>query len=134
MPTPGSLQSAAEYHCVPAQVDNAERGFSFVQDGPLDMRMGPSAVSSAEDIINSWSEADLGRIFREYGEERAWRHIAHKIVEVRQSLPSEAMRWKGSEVRLTGVLLCVPTLQSNHWEFLWCTEEICPCTIYLLIV
>ena len=44
--------------------------------------MSPSAVSSAEDIVNSWSEADLGRIFREYGEERAWRHIARKIVEV----------------------------------------------------
>ncbi len=60
----------------------AERGFSFAQDGPLDMRMGPSAGSSAEEIINTWSEADLGRIFREYGEERAWRRIAQKIVEV----------------------------------------------------
>lgn len=64
------------------QVDTAERGFSFAQDGPLDMRMGPSAVASAEEIVNSWSEAELGRIFREYGEERAWRRIASKIVEV----------------------------------------------------
>ena len=63
-------------------MDTAERGFSFAQDGPLDMRMGPSAVASAEEIVNSWSETDLGRIFREYGEERAWRRIASKIVEV----------------------------------------------------
>ena len=64
------------------QVDTAERGFSFAQDGQLDMRMGPSAAHSAEEIINTWSEADLGRIFREYGEERAWRKLAGKIVEV----------------------------------------------------
>lgn len=65
----------------------AERGFSFAQDGPLDMRMGPSAGSSAEEIVNTWSEADLGRIFREYGEERAWRRIAQKIVEVCAAFP-----------------------------------------------
>lgn len=64
------------------QVDSAERGFSFAQDGPLDMRMGPSASHSAEDIVNTWSEAELGRIFREYGEERAWHRIARRIVEV----------------------------------------------------
>ncbi|BDA47390.1 Ribosomal RNA small subunit methyltransferase H [Coccomyxa sp. Obi] len=66
------------------QVDTAERGFSFAKDGPLDMRMGPSALASAEEIVNSWSEAALGRIFREYGEERAWRRLASKIVEVRE--------------------------------------------------
>jgi hypothetical protein len=66
-----------------SQIDTASRGFSFAQDGPLDMRMGPSAQRSAEDIVNTWPEVDLGRIFREWGEERAWRRIAAKIVAVR---------------------------------------------------
>ncbi len=63
-------------------MDSAERGFSFAQDGPLDMRMSPAALQSAEDIVNTWSEAELGCIFREYGEERAWRGIARRLVEV----------------------------------------------------
>lgn len=64
------------------QIDTAERGFSFARDGPLDMRMDPSAQHSAEEIVNTWPEADLGRIFREWGEERAWRSLASKIVQV----------------------------------------------------
>ena len=64
------------------QIDTASRGFSFAQDGPLDMRMGPSVLHSAEDIVNTWSEHELGRIFREWGEERAWRRLAGKIVQV----------------------------------------------------
>lgn len=40
------------------------------------MRMGPSAAASAEQILNTWSEAELGQIFRDYGEERHWRGIA----------------------------------------------------------
>ena len=63
-------------------MDTAERGFSFLRDGPLDMRLGPSAPHSAAEIVNNWSEDELGRIFREYGEERYWRHIAQRIVEV----------------------------------------------------
>ena len=63
-------------------MDTAERGFSFLRDGPLDMRLGPSAPHSAVEIVNNWSEDELGRIFREYGEERYWRHIAQRIVEV----------------------------------------------------
>ena len=64
------------------QIDTASRGFSFAQDGPLDMRMGPSVQYSAEEIVNTWSEHELGRIFREWGEERAWRRLASKIVQV----------------------------------------------------
>ena len=74
------------------QIDTASRGFSFVRDGPLDMRMGPSAQHSAEEIVNTWPEADLGRIFREWGEERAWRRIAAKIVAV-LLLPSLQLMW-----------------------------------------
>ena len=62
--------------CPCCQVDQAHRGFSFSKDAPLDMRMGPSAAASAEQILNTWSEAELGQIFRDYGEERHWRGIA----------------------------------------------------------
>ena len=66
-------------HALPAvQVDQAHRGFSFSKDAPLDMRMGPSAVASAEQLVNTWPEAQLGQIFREYGEERHWKGIASR--------------------------------------------------------
>ena len=70
------------YKMCSLQIDTASRGFSFARDGPLDMRMGPAAQHSAEDIVNTWPEAELGRIFREWGEDRAWRRLASKIVEV----------------------------------------------------
>jgi 16S rRNA C1402 N4-methylase RsmH len=57
-------------------VDSADRGFSFQRDGPLDMRMAPGAALDAATIVNGWPEAELGRLFREYGEERNWRRIA----------------------------------------------------------
>lgn len=63
----------------------AERGFSFMRNGPLDMRFG-SAGQSAADIVNSWSADELERIFREYGEERYARSLAARIVEARSSM------------------------------------------------
>lgn len=69
------------------QLDTAERGFSFRQDGPLDMRMDPTQGESAADIVNHRTEADLVRIFREYGEERFAGRIARQIVEIRQTTP-----------------------------------------------
>jgi 16S rRNA (cytosine1402-N4)-methyltransferase len=54
-------------------LDRAERGFSFMNDGPLDMRMGESAATTAEEIVNAWPEEEIGRILRDYGEERHWR-------------------------------------------------------------
>jgi len=59
--------------------DVSGRGFSFQDDEPLDMRLDHSGESAA-DIVNTWREEDLGRIFREYGEERYWRRVADKIV------------------------------------------------------
>src|SRR5205807_4200218 len=53
------------------QLENAGRGFSIMRNGPLDMRMNPSAPRTAADIINCYSEEDLTRIFRKYGEEPA---------------------------------------------------------------
>ena len=64
------------------QLDTAARGFSFRFTGPLDMRMGPGGLT-AGDIVNHYAEADLERIFREYGEERDARRIARAIVHTR---------------------------------------------------
>lgn len=66
------------------QVDDSQRGFSFLRDGPLDMRMDPNAILSAEEVVNTWSEVRLGQIFREYGEERYWKSIARRIVNARE--------------------------------------------------
>ncbi len=64
------------------QLDTPERGFSFRFDAPLDMRMGRGGPTAA-DVVNDYAEADLERIFREYGEERQARRIARAIVRVR---------------------------------------------------
>lgn len=69
------------------QLDQAARGFSFMREGPLDMRMNPHAEITAATIVNTWSEQDLGRIFREYGEEKQWRAAARVIVQSRTSQP-----------------------------------------------
>ena len=69
------------------QLDDAERGFSFMQDGPLDMRMSAGDGVSAADVVNSASEAELVRIFRELGEERHAVRIARAIVADRKSRP-----------------------------------------------
>mmetsp|Transcript_4359 Transcript_4359/g.11835 ORF Transcript_4359/g.11835 Transcript_4359/m.11835 type:complete len:412 (+) Transcript_4359:165-1400(+) len=66
------------------QIDTAERGFSFLREGPLDMRMDPGARLSAEEAVNTWSEAELGRIIRDYGEEKMWRQVASRIVRARE--------------------------------------------------
>ncbi|KAI8464647.1 MAG: MraW methylase family-domain-containing protein [Monoraphidium minutum] len=69
------------------QLDTAERGFSFAADGPLDMRLDPGGPLSAADAVNGWSEARLGRVLLEYGEERAWKLVARRIVEAREVAP-----------------------------------------------
>lgn len=71
------------------QIDRDERGFSFMREGPLDMRMDPSSPVSAFEVVNSYSEQELGRILREYGEERLWRRIARAVVEERAAGPIE---------------------------------------------
>ena len=73
------LDLGASYH----QLTKAERGFSFSKDAPLDMRFNMSADFSAYDVVNTYKEDDLVRIFSEYGEERFSKRIAKKIVETR---------------------------------------------------
>ena len=66
------------------QIDQAERGFSFMQDGPLDMRMAQAGISAA-DIVNTADEAVLADILFQYGEERSSRRIAKAIIRARSS-------------------------------------------------
>jgi 16S rRNA (cytosine1402-N4)-methyltransferase len=61
------------------QIDDAKRGFSFQQNGPLDMRMGPDAKCTAEEVVNSYSQEDLTQIIKTYGEERAAARLARAI-------------------------------------------------------
>lgn len=70
------------------QLDEAERGFSFQEDGPLDMRMS-NAGESAADVVNTYDEEDLANIIYQYGEERKSRRIAFAIVKRRVDQPFE---------------------------------------------
>ena len=66
------------------QLDNGERGFSYRMDAPLDMRMDQDTAKTAKDIVNNYSEADLTRILRDYGEEPFARQIARTICRARE--------------------------------------------------
>src|SRR5262249_35498346 len=79
------------------QLDRPERGFSLKHDGPLDMRMDPRGGPTAADVVNRASEAELAEIIHRYGEERASRRIARRIVEARRR----------STLRTTGELAAV---------------------------
>lgn len=69
------------------QLDRVERGFSYSKDAPLDMRMDSTSPLTAERVLAEYSEADLRRIFRDYGEERLAPRYAQRIVERRSSSP-----------------------------------------------
>ena len=77
------------------QLDNAERGFTYREDVPLDMRMDQRNALSAYEVVNDYSEENLSRILHEYGEERFARKIAHNICVSRQQAP----------IRTTGELI-----------------------------
>ena len=66
------------------QVDTKERGFSFQQEGPLDMRMNQKQIVSAKEIVNKWKEENLAKILKEYGEECYFRKIARNIIKNRE--------------------------------------------------
>jgi len=71
------------------QIDTAQRGFSFMRSGPLDMRMDQRQVLTAREVVHTWSESELAGIFKRYGDERFSRRIAKQIVRHRQSQPIE---------------------------------------------
>ncbi len=77
------------------QIDEAERGFSFLRDGPLDMRMNPNSSLTAAHIVNQYPEAEIARILFEYGEERRSRQIAKAL----------ALHRKKKEIRTTAELV-----------------------------
>ena len=71
------------------QLDDASRGFSYMQDAPLDMRMDGTAALTAREVVNTWSCEELRRILYEYGEERYAPAIARAIVRTREERPVE---------------------------------------------
>ena len=71
------------------QLDTAERGFTYREDAPLDMRMDQRQTMTARDIVNEYSESELYRIIRDYGEDRFAKNIAKHIVAARQEKPVE---------------------------------------------
>jgi len=72
------------------QLKAPDRGFSFQEPGPLDMRFDPSQQLTAYEVVNRWPERELERIFRDYGEERKARAVAAAIVRARQKKPIES--------------------------------------------
>ena len=92
------------------QLDQAERGFSFMADGPLDMRMSQAGPSAA-DLVAEASEAELADILYHYGEERAARSIARAIVKARQDAPIETT---GALVRVVEAVLPRPKPGQSH--------------------
>lgn len=96
------------------QFDEADRGFSYRYDGPLDMRMDRDDPLSAYDVVNGYSREELEKILREYGEERFSRRIAEKIVEnrpiettmqlveaIKSALPAKVLHGKGHPAKQT---------------------------------
>lgn len=71
------------------QLDNVERGFTYREDTPLDMRMDQSSTLTARDIVNDYSEQELFRVIRDYGEDGFAKNIAKHIVRARQDKPIE---------------------------------------------
>ena len=88
------------------QLDDPERGFSFLNDGPLDMRMDPSRGVSAAQWIATAAEEDIARVFKEYGEERFAKRMARAVVQRRSEKPFER----------TADLAQVLTIANPAWE------------------
>ena len=92
------------------QLDEAERGFSYMENGPLDMRMDKSSPLTAREIVNTWSEEDIKKVLYDYGQERYAPRIAREIVKrradkqiettfelvdiIRSAMPAAALREK----------------------------------------
>jgi len=74
------------------QLDNAERGFSYMEDAPLDMRMDRRQTQTAADLVNPATEQELFRIIRDYGEDRFAKNIAKHIVQARERKPVETTK------------------------------------------
>ncbi len=91
------------------QLDAAERGFSFQQNGPLDMRMDTSRGETAADWLGRADENEIARVLRDFGEERHARRIARRIVETRVSRPIE-----DTATLAALISACVPRPKNNR--------------------
>lgn len=123
------------------QFDQAEKGFSFMREGPLDMRMDPLNPLTAEEIINEWSEEQLGKIFRDFGEEKYWRRAAKAVAEKRRlgrikttkelaAIINDALPRKKKEIHpVTQVFQALRISVNRELEVL---EEVIPKAIKLL--
>lgn len=94
----------ASYH----QLTKQERGFSFMKEAPLDMRFNMDSDFSAYDVVNTYSENDLVKIFSEYGEERFSKRIARTIVETRRKTPI-----KTTTELAELIVQCTPKIKSS---------------------
>jgi 16S rRNA (cytosine1402-N4)-methyltransferase len=106
------------------QFDTPERGFSFLADGPLDMRFDPASPLTAAQIVNEWPEADLADGIRRYGEEPASRRIARAIVRARPvdgtaslaAIIAQAIGRKGGHHPATRVFQALRIMVNNEME------------------
>ncbi|CAB4607784.1 unannotated protein [freshwater metagenome] len=94
------------------QLDERERGFAYSYEAPLDMRMDSTVGKTAADVVNNYSEAELARIFKEYGEERYAKGVAREIVSVRKSTPFTTSTQLAGLI--TKVIPFIPGKSSGH--------------------
>jgi len=94
------------------QLDNAGRGFSYMQNAPLDMRMDKRSSLSAFEAVNNWQEEELKKVFFEYGEERFSKQIAREIVKKRTQAPINTT-FKLNEI-ITGAIPAAARRQPAH--------------------
>lgn len=94
------------------QLDEADRGFAYSYAAPLDMRMNPEIGKTAADVVNTYTEAELARIFKEYGEERYAKAVAAEIVSARKSKPFEISTELASLI--AKVIPFIPGKSSGH--------------------
>jgi 16S rRNA (cytosine1402-N4)-methyltransferase len=94
------------------QLDEADRGFAYSYEAPLDMRMDATQGDTAADIVNSYSEQDLARIFKEFGEERYAKGVAKAIVEARKATPFSTSTQLASLI--AKVIPFIPGKSSGH--------------------
>lgn len=94
------------------QLDEADRGFAYSYEAPLDMRMNPEVGLTAADVVNTYSENELARIFKEYGEERYAKAVAAEIVNVRKQKPFASSTELASLI--AKVIPFIPGKSSGH--------------------
>jgi 16S rRNA (cytosine1402-N4)-methyltransferase len=94
------------------QLDQRERGFAYSYDAPLDMRMDSTSGQTAADVLNKYSEAELARIFKEFGEERYAKAVAREISSIRKSQAFESSQQLASLI--SKIIPFIPGKSTGH--------------------